>query len=83
MDNTGAVYSCSVILEGKMLIFGGDGWGPHSDQISQVDNCALRRIGTLPMRFYYGGCATLQVETSDEEYALLCFDDYARKDCHR
>ena len=81
-DNTGAEWSCSFMLNGRMMIVGGDSMGRHSDQLSVVESCSLHRVGTLPMEFELGGCNTFQAPSGQEE-ALLCFGLDGMEDCHR
>ena len=52
------------------MMFGGD--GSYNNQISVVESCRLRRVGTLPMEFRVGGCNTFQTIDGNDE-ALLCF----------
>jgi len=61
-----------------MLIFGG--W-EYSDQISQIGNCGITRIGTLPFDFEYGGCTNLNEPNG--EFILLCFPDGQKRACYR
>ena len=63
------------------MIFGGH-FDEFIKQISIVESCGLRRIGSLPMEFYQGACNTFQTSGGTDE-TLLCFDKYAPKDCHR
>ena len=80
-EGAGSLSSCSVTIHGQMLIFGG-GYNSYKTQISTVESCRLRRLGTLPMDFNWGGCNTFETSDGTEE-ALLCFDYYGRKQCHR
>lgn len=80
-SGTGAYGSCSALINGAMMIFGGDTL-PYVNQISVVESCQLRRIGNLPMDFYLGACTTIQNNAGNDE-TLLCFDGYGPKDCHR
>ena len=75
---TGAYHSCSIVLRGRMFIIGEE--FDYRDQISEVKDCGLWRVGTLPMNFAYGGCNTF---TDTEEYALLCFAADKKTGCHR
>ena len=45
-------------------------------QISQVDNCALKKVGTLPFQHQFGGCAAV-----GDKFIALCFDDSRTQDC--
>lgn len=78
-DETGSYQSCSVMMDGKMIIFGGF-VEPFGNQISEVSNCALNRVGTLPMNFQYGGCNVFQ-DAANNEFAMLCFSFYHDFDC--
>jgi len=62
--------SCSTMLDGQMYIFGGQ---DERTQISIVEDCGLRRVGTLPINFYYGQCNSYFAANA-EQYALLCFE---------
>ena len=77
-DNTGAFGSCSAIMDGRMLVFGGD--ATYGNQISEVANCGLSRIGKLPLDFSYLACNTFN---GDSEYVLLCFPFKQQSGCHR
>ena len=44
-DGTGSYSSCSFILNGLMMIVGGDTLEPYVRQISIVESCRMRRIG--------------------------------------
>ena len=70
-DNTAIKSSCSTVLRNKMLVFGG--WRNFSSQISTIDSCYLKRIGTLPFSFDSGGCQTFG--TNEDSFSLLCFPD--------
>ena len=73
-DGTEVEDSCAATLNGEMFVFGG---ANEKKQISKVENCALRRIGTLPMEFSDGACNTYQ------SHVLLCFADSDQTGCHR
>ena len=53
-SDTEAFGSCSVLFAGDMLIFGGYN---EPRQISRVDECRVKRLGTLEFDFFYGACA--------------------------
>jgi len=78
-ESTGSYASCSTVINGLMMIFGGT--GDFESQLSVVESCGLRRLGTLPMEFYSGACNTFQSNEGNEE-VLLCFAERS-KDCHR
>jgi len=81
--------SCSTILDGKMLIFGGwlsaeYGEQTFGEQITVVENCGLTRIGKLPFVFRNGACNTYQKSNGDSQ-ALLCFSEWSydhEQGCH-
>lgn len=75
---TGASKSCSLMLSGRMLIFGGT--GEYINQISEIANCGITRTGNLPMTFEFGACNTF---TDIADYALLCFSGRNSRDCHK
>ena len=69
---TGTQASCAVTYHGRMLVFGGA--NRIIDQISEVDNCQLKRIGNLPFPYRLGGCAISQ------DTIFLCFSSgYSRE----
>jgi len=84
-EGTGVKASCSALWKGQMLIFGGGGFGvrypDYSKQISQIGNCEMKRIGTLPFNFAFGGCTNLN--EANGEFILLCFRENQRKSCFR
>ena len=70
-----------------MTIFGGYSGYDYGDQISLVQDCGLRRAGTLPMKFQYGSCNTFQ-KSNGEGQTLLCFGasfgkSDGKSDCYR
>lgn len=82
-EGTGSSYSCSTTVNGQMLIFGGQLNSAFENQISVVESCGLRRIGDLPMNFYYGACNTFIGQDQAYEHALLCFAKSGKNQCHR
>ena len=80
-DQTGSFLSCSTVINGKSIIFGGY-YSSFKKQISLVKDCRLTRIGTLPFAFYIGACNTFQNSKGISE-ALLCFGAYGTSNCHR
>jgi len=68
-------HSCSVVNDGKMTIFGGS--SGYRRQISIVDDCNLKSIGTLPFNFELGACNI----RSGEEVTYLCFAEGNYKNC--
>jgi len=80
--DTGSYWSCSVVHDGQMLIIGGRGTDEQrsAKQISVLDSCRLRRIGTLPIFFEAGACNTFTTDSGSDE-TLLCFYMGAEKEC--
>ena len=69
-------YSCSLTFNGRAYIYG----SRESDQkqISVLEKCSLKRIGTLPFSFVYGAC------TSTHDSIYLCFQDHTdKKSCRK
>ena len=84
-EGTGSYFSCSVVLNGQMLILGGQMFESMQSQISTVESsfssCRLHLLGTLPVPFQGGACNTFQF--GDKEEALLCFRSGGFQECHR
>ena len=72
--------SCSTVMLGKMWIFGGN-YLESKRQFLSVDNCQLKREGTLPFDFELGACNTVD-QLNGAQLALLCFDISSRNVCH-
>ena len=73
-DRFTEVYeSCSVLLSGKMWIFGGsyDGGLMYQIQLSSITDCSLKREGTLP-QILASGAADIIEGSNGVESALLC-----------
>ena len=68
--NTGSYSSCSALLSGKMMIFGGAVDYNFSDQISEVSGCRLTRIGSLPHRVVSPAC---NIYSMPDERVWICF----------
>ena len=81
MEGTGNHDSCSTLFKGQMMVFGGSSVS-HLDQISVIEDCALRRVGTLPMAFGIGGCNVFEIDAGLEE-VLLCFGSAGKGACKR
>ena len=81
-DQTGSDYSCSTVINGKSIIFGGDSRRPYTNQISLVENCRLTRIGSLPFSFMGGACNTFQ-NSDGISKVLLCFGRDGKSNCSR
>ena len=86
-ENTSSWWSCSALIGGRMMIFGGELFNDHEKQISEVDSCHLKLIGYLPMGLSRGACNTLTMDFTEE--TMLCFSSEWRHDedldkiCHR
>merc|ERR1712176_785018 len=77
-ENSGAYRSCSVMLNGEAIIFGGNhGMSTNiNSQISVVYACGsppVRRLGNLPFNFTSGACGTFMF--IDSQTILLCFSN--------
>ena len=59
-DQTQIYYSCSALLNGEMLVFGG--LNDYQRQWSSVGSCSLRSEGKLDFDFNFGACNTIQVK---------------------
>jgi len=81
-DQTGSRGSCSTLINGKIVIFGGLTGRPYSNQISVVEDCRWTRIGSLPFSFSSGACNTYKNRDGRSE-ALLCFGEDGKSNCHR
>ena len=82
-EGTEVYRSCSTTLNGQMLVFGGSATdSDQKTQISVVEDCGLRRIGSLPMEFFLGACNTYSVNEEDVQ-VLLCFASRDFDGCHR
>ena len=79
-DGTDSFKSCSAMVNGQMLIFGG--YYLYETQIAIVESCRLTRVGNLPMAFTSGACNTFKTASGDDE-TLLCFEEQGIKNCHR
>ena len=76
--------ACSVTMENKHFIFGGDIQQTQVCfnnfnlffnfifKISEVSGCSVSRVGNLPVEIRYPACAAF---TRITEFALICFDD--------
>ena len=78
--DTQVAYSCSVVMAGKMWVFGGI--GDFQQQLSSVAKCHLKTEGKLPFNLYKGAANTVEgfnaVQTT-----ILCFHyNSPYKSCH-
>ena len=78
---TGSLNSCSTIINGQMMIFGGGDY-TYWTQISLIKDCQMTRIGSLPDSFYFGACNTFQ-NSDGINATLLCFADSGKSNCQR
>ena len=80
-EGTGAKYgdACSVLMNGKMMFFGGY---QESRQVSEISDCSMQLVGTLPMSFFGGGCNAFHMNDQTDQSALLCFYNNGRQQCH-
>ena len=78
---TGAFLSCSTVQNGIMFVFGGYFSYDYKDQISIVEDCRLRRVGTLPMRFQEGACNSFTTGEG-KQVSMLCFGEDDPSACH-
>ena len=92
--DTSASVSCSASLNGELFVFGGHPdtkqviftirkmiKSNSSFQISKILDCELKRIGDLPIEFYYGACGTFLFD--GVERVMLCFALKDKKKCIR
>ena len=66
-DDVEVYKSCAVTYQNQFYVYGGN---THKRQIAKVTNKVtptLRRVGTLPFKFAFGGC------TSTTDKIILCF----------
>ena len=83
-DQAGIYRSCSVIYEGKMMIFGGIGdYARQISVINQNQNCGLERIQNAEMvqDFQYGGCNV--IKEGEKQIVILCFALAHKRSCYR
>jgi len=76
--NTGVDASCSVLYNGRMLVFGGYESKSYAKQISEVvksPKCKLSPVGTLPLKFAFGACNVV------DNKVLLCFAEGVENEC--
>lgn len=68
-------FSCSFTFKGKFYVFGGEN---KENQISQIRNCKLERVGSLSFDFDAGACTNV----NDSEF-FLCFPFQDAKTCRK
>ena len=61
---------CATTFRDKMMYFGGSS---DPSQVSEVENCKIRRKGTLPFDFIGGSCNTFNEPESNRPQMYLCF----------
>jgi len=76
-DLTAVFLGCATVFENKMLYFGGV--GNNNKQLSQVEDCSLKRIGELDFEFENGACNTF--DRNDKEEVFLCFSSTDAQVC--
>lgn len=79
-DETQIFQSCSVMMNDKMWIFGGENKGSYRRQLLSVGPCALKTEGTLPFDLSYAASDTIGSDHAGEK-ALMCFNSNLR-DCY-
>ena len=95
-EDTEVYYSCSSVLNGEVLVFGGYNTSNNRkkqvklnlrliqryliSKISKIDGCELKRIGDLNYEFTMGACGTFLYP---EERILLCFPYAKLSGCER
>lgn len=72
--DTTTYASCSVVIRNEVYVYGG-GEYDKKRQISQIDNCQLRHVGTLPFDLDYGTC------TLANKNIVWCFDYVNTRSC--
>ena len=68
--DTQVYHSCSVVMAGKMWVFGGD--GSYKRQLSSVAQCHLKTEGTMPFDIDRGAANTVE-GFNEAETTILCF----------
>ena len=66
-------FSCSVQWRNDFYIYGGNS---KVRQISKVDKCQLKPVGSLEFDHYLGSCSNM-----NNQQIYLCFDYYDNKRC--
>ena len=70
-DHTSVYESCGLTFRNEFYIFGGEGFG-QTRQLSKIEGCKLKRIGSLTFDHQYGSC------TNMADYRVyLCFQNFA------
>ena len=78
--DTQLYHSCSVVMAGKMWVFGGD--GSYKRQLSSVAQCHLKTEGTMPFDIDRGAANTVE-GFNEVETTILCFHTSSPyKTCH-
>lgn len=81
-EDSVVTHSCGITFQGDFYVYGG--YVPNSGdqsttyQISKIENCVLKRVGTLPFNQNFAGCTTTRGQI------FICFGhstDY--KTCHK
>ena len=78
--DTQVYYSCSVVMGGKMWVFGGN--TAFSRQLSSVAQCHLKTEGKMPFDLSMGAANTVE-GFNGVQTTILCFHNSAPyKSCH-
>ena len=78
--DTQVYESCSVVMAGKMLVFGGT--GNFKRQLSSVAQCHLKTEGKMPFDLQLGAANTVE-GFNGVQTTILCFHNSAPyKSCH-
>ena len=74
-DQQSTTYaSCSIMDQNQMYVYGGGDYDKKR-QISLIDECQLKQVGTLPFDLDYGTC------TRNDNFIVWCFDYDLTKSC--
>ena len=72
-------HSCSVVMGGKMWVFGG--YNGFERQLSSVAQCHLKTEGQLSFDLSWGAANTVE-GFNGVQTTILCFDNNAPTTCH-
>ena len=77
--NTQVYNSCSIVMMGKMWIFGGT--GDYKRQLLSVRKCCVKSEGKLPFDLKEGAAQTFD-GSNGAQSALVCFNLNSPTVCH-
>ena len=77
--DTQVYLSCSVVMGGKMWVFGGS--SGFKRQLSSVAQCHLKTEGQLPFDLNDGAANTVE-GFNGVQTTILCFHSSSQKSCH-